>query len=252
MNTGDFLPRQLDLFAPPPDAVPGSQSPPLEVCDIDTGLCRQLVLRHHYSGRMPGVVRAWGLAQGSAIVGCAVFGIPASGTLCRGVCGPEYSSRVLELSRLVIITGARNAASVLIGQALHYLGRERPSVVVSYADCNDHVGHVGYVYQATNWLYTGHASAEPIWLHPETGAVISYTRRHIDVKARALGLHWHGLKKVPQQGKHRYVFFAGDRRFRKAARKALRYPVLDYPKGPTRRHEGLAAYTNEENDSTCT
>ena len=109
-------------------------------------------------------------------------------------------------------------------------------VVVSYADCNAHVGHVGYVYQATNWVYTGQASAEPAWLHPETREVISFTRRHIDKKAENLGLHWQQLIKRKQLGKHRYITFTGNRRFRLAAGRALRYKAYPYPKGETRRH----------------
>jgi hypothetical protein len=91
------------------------------------------------------------------------------------------------------------------------------------------------VYQATNWIYTGKGSAEPKWLHPESGDVVSFTRRHIDKKAERLGLHWKDLDKEPQSGKHRYVFFTGNRRFRRAARAALKYQVQDYPTGRTSR-----------------
>jgi hypothetical protein len=110
------------------------------------------------------------------------------------------------------------------------------AVLVSYADCNDHVGHVGYVYQATNWLYTGRGTAEPKWVHPLTGQVISYTRRHIDTKAAKLGLDWRDLIREKQVGKHRYISFSGGRRFKKQARLALNYNVLPYPKGMTKRH----------------
>lgn len=193
-----------------------------------------LVMRHHYSQRLVGAKFAFGLIEDGEIVGCVVYSQPASYTLCNGVCGPEYRSQVLELSRLVVTTRSQNAASVLIGRSV---ARLPDSVLVSYADCNDHVGHVGYVYQATNWLYTGQGSAEPKWLHPTTGQVISYTRRHIDLKAASLGLDWRDLVREKQSGKHRYVSFSGTRRFKKQARLALRYAVLPYPKGPTKRHD---------------
>jgi hypothetical protein len=209
----------------------------LTVFDISSAACRRLVLRYHYSGRIPGISRAWGLLYGNKIVGCVVYSIPASYTLCRGVCGPEYARQVLELSRLVVITKQRNAASYLIGESLRRLGREMDRIVVSYADCNSHVSHIGYVYQATNWIYTGHASTEPIWVDPRDGTIVSYTRRHIDVKARKLGIDWTELERRPQLGKHRYVTFVGGRRFKKVARQALRYKVFPYPKGDTRRHE---------------
>ena len=208
--------------------------PRFAVESINKDVCREMVLRFHYSGRMPGIKHCWGLTFGNDLVGCVVYSIPASYTLCQGVCGPAMTDKVIELSRLVIITGRNNAASFLIGHSLRLLP---PLVVVSYADANEHVGHVGYVYQATNWLYTGRGNAEPAWLHPVTGEVVSFTRRHIDQKALQLGLNWKDLIQQKQVGKHRYVTFTGDRRFKRAARESLRYVVLPYPKGNTQRHE---------------
>lgn len=214
-----------------------------------------MVIKHHYSGRCPGVKYAFGLYEKDNLVGCVVFAVPASYTLCEGVCGSEFKESVIELARLVIITTTSNAASYLIGRALRKLP---PCVVVSYADCNDHIGHVGYVYQATNWLYTGRSAAEPVYVlardHPsglKAGTVVSYTRRHIDAKARELGFPWShnasngpGLIRRKTVGKHRYIYFAGRLIHNTpdgkviTARECLRYRVLPYPKGPTRRHVG--------------
>ena len=143
----------------------------------------RLVMRYHYSGRKVGCRYAFGLFEHDSLVGCCCYSIPASYTLCRGVCGEEMKSYVLELSRLVVTTDAHCAAGRLIGGSLNQLS---DSVVVSYADCNEHVGHIGVVYQATNWLYTGQGNAEPKWANPNTGEVVSYTRRHIDKKAERL------------------------------------------------------------------
>lgn len=194
----------------------------------------KMVVRHHYSRRKVGCKFAYGLHEEGKLVGCVTYSVPASYTLCKGVCGEKYKRHVIELSRLVILTQTKNAASFLIGNSLNQLG---DWVVVSYADCNEHVGHVGYVYQATNWLYTGQGNAEPKWVHPLTGEVVSYTRRWIDKKAEKLGLDWRELVKVKQVGKHRYVTFCGSKRFKKQARKNLKYCVLQYPKGETTRHE---------------
>ncbi len=197
---------------------------------------REFVSVHHYSRKCPGVKYGYGLYENGLQVGCVIFSIPASYTLCRGVCGIEYAEKVVELSRLVITTETKNAASFFIGKAL----RSLPNlIVVSYADCNSHVGHVGYVYQATNWLYTGQGSAEPIW-ETMDGIVVSFTRRHIDTKAEKLGLKVSDLVKRKQIGKHRYVFFTGTKRFKTSARKLLRYDVKKYPKGPTARHSDCA------------
>jgi hypothetical protein len=201
-----------------------------------------MVLDHHYSGRCPGIKHCWGLFDGDTLVGCVVYSIPASYTLCNGICGKEYRQYVLELSRLVVTTTEKNAASFLVGKSLRSLPN---SIVVSYADCNEHVGHVGYVYQATNWLYTGQGNAEPIWLHPGTMEPISYTRRHIDIKAAKYGLEVDDLVKKKQVGKHRYVYFCGSKEFRKRALQDLRYKALPYPKGNTNRHYANVMQTME-------
>jgi len=205
----------------------------MNVAEIESKRAMAMVMDYHYSQRRVGSRRSFGLFDAGQMVGCVVYSVPASYTLCKGVCGIEFKNFVLELSRLVVTTDRRNAASRLIGQSLKLLG---DAVIVSYADCNSHVGHVGYVYQATNWIYTGQGSAEPKWTHPKTGQVISYTRRHIDQKAKALGLDWRDLVKVKQQGKHRYVTFAGSRAFKRNARAALSYAIKPYPKGETTRH----------------
>lgn len=224
--------------------------PNIVIHKLEGRKCNTMVLTHHYSRRCPNVKYGYGLYVDRKLVGCVVYSLPASHTLCSGVCGELYKKDVIELSRLVITTDLKNAASILIGGSLRKLCKDEGQfVVVSYADCNSHVGHVGYVYQATNWLYTGQATAEPIWKEISTGKIVSYTRRHIDVKARELGYPWKhnassgpGLETIPQLGKYRYVTFVGNRRYTRNARSALRYRILPYPKGETRRHTEEAKY----------
>lgn len=211
----------------------------LRVISLDSSRAMQLVEEFHYSHRRVGAKFCFGLLDDGHLAGCCVFSIPASYTLCNGVCGKEYRKQVLELSRLVVTTRQKNAASYLIGNSLKLLAEQGDWIIVSYADCNSHVGHVGYVYQSTNWLYTGQGNAEPKWIHPETGEVISFTRRHIDIKAKRYNLDWQQLVKDQQIGKHRYVTFAGSKAFKRQARKALNYPVMPYPKGETHRHEAV-------------
>lgn len=208
-----------------------------DVRPLLSAIAMNLVEEYHYSHRRVGAKYSFGLWVGDDLAGCVTYSQPASYTLCKGVCGPNYKSDVLELSRLVVITGEQNAASYLIGNSLCKLGN---SVVVSYADCNEHVGHVGYVYQATNWIYTGRSTAEPVWVDPRSGEVVSYTRRHVDKKAEAIGLDWTQLTRKSQVGKHRYVTFTGDRRYKKKAQSQLRYHREEYPKGDTMRHGHVA------------
>lgn len=96
--------------------------------------------------------------------------------------------------------------------------------VVSYADTA--WSHVGYVYQATNFLYTGLSAKrndtyQPNGLHP-----------------RAYDKNNHSDLKQTRSQKHRYVYLVGDKRTKKRMRSELKYPVYDkYPKGDETRYD---------------
>lgn len=186
-----------------------------EVRRVTYAETKPLILEHHYAGRMPCITRAYGLFDPRGILcGVVTFGPPASPWLCRGVCGPEYREYVLELNRLVLLHNRPNEASFLTGNALRLLGAERPCIIVSYADTQHQ--HVGTVYQACNFLFTGTT-------RPRTDMASSsggHSRHHAGDRT----------KRVLRSAKHRYVTFLGDARMRRRFARALRYPVLPYPK----------------------
>ena len=180
------------------------------------------ILDIHYAHRMPSVSFAYGLyttkllddgeLQGE-LVGIVTYGSPASPSLCKGVCGVEHKQDVIELNRLVLKYNRKNEASILVSNSLKYL--PQPKIVVSYADVGGQ-GHTGYVYQATNFLFTGTT-------RPRTdiaGKDGKHSRHHLgDV-----------TKRVDRTAKHRYVYFTGSKRERKVFRTALRSPIMAYPK----------------------
>ena len=168
-------------------------------------------MTRHYAHRMPTIQRAFGLMDNGSLVGVVTFGPPASQWVKVSMFGKEWTGELLELSRLVITTKEKNAASFLIGQALRRL--PKTTALVSYADQG--AGHVGYVYQATNWKYSGASS-------PRT-----------DPKNDGHPRHFSGDATVRQDrsAKHRY-WMCRD----KAIEKACLWASISYPKGETRRH----------------
>lgn len=115
---------------------------------------KPFILNIHYARRMPCVQYAFGLFDDEKLIGVCTFGQPASPWLCKGLAGEENRHNVLELNRLVILPeyNGTNCASYLVSHSLKQL--PRGTFIVSYADYGGW-GHVGYVYQATNFLYTG-------------------------------------------------------------------------------------------------
>jgi len=160
--------------------------------------------------------------RGGVLIGCVTYGQPASPTLCSGLAGSENKRNVMELNRLVMLPeyNGQNRASYLVGQSLKMLPKH--TYVVSYADWGGW-GHVGYVYQATNFLYTGLTKARTD-KYSESG----HSRHYKEGETR----------RQPRSAKHRYIYLVGDKRERKTMLKELRYAVIkEYPKGETRKYD---------------
>lgn len=113
-----------------------------------------------------------------------------------------------------------NYASFLISHSLKMLPSK--TFVVSYADWGGW-RHVGYVYQATNWLYTGMTK-------PRTDkySASGHARHYAEGETR----------RQIRTAKHRYVYLVGSKSVVRRMRKELRYPVYeDYPKGDSRHYD---------------
>lgn len=95
--------------------------------------------------------------------------------------------------------------------------------VVSYADTA--WTHVGYVYQACNFLYTGLSAKrtdtyQPNGLHP-----------------RAYNKDNHSNLQQTRSRKHRYIYLVGNKRDKKRMMSELKYPIIaKYPKGNERKY----------------
>ncbi len=179
------------------------------------------------------------------MVGVVTYGTPSSAPLRMGICGGDWADAVLELNRLCC-ESTPNTASILVGRSLRDL--PRPSVVVSYADIA--IGHVGYVYQATNFLYTGLSAKRTNWVvdgqeHLHGQSVADQSRGQVDRVGWMREKYGDKFRLEERSRKHRYVFFCGNRRHCREMRAALRYPVEPYPKGATRRYEAAAVTTQD-------
>jgi hypothetical protein len=186
-----------------------------------------MVETYHYAHRVPSIVLAVGIYVDGTLAGCLTYGIPPAPNTQR-LCGEQYRKNTLELNRLFIFDWAgHNSESWLIGQSFKVLRAAHPEyfILVSYADTG--YGHVGRIYRATNWIYTGETT-------PHTDVRLPDARYHPRTTQ-----HNGGSKKIRSLGgieiertiKHRYVYFLGSKRQRKELKRALKWPVLPYPKG---------------------
>lgn len=111
----------------------------------------------------------------------------------------------------------KNALSFFVGRVLKLL-KEEDLVIVSYADTG--MNHHGYIYQATNFIYTGVTKGRTDKYMVGNKHSRHYTSEH------------NHLRKV-RTPKHRYVYFTKDKKLKDS----LKYPVLPYPKGDNKPYQ---------------
>lgn len=183
---------------------------------------KPFILGIHYARRMPCITDAFGMFENGELIGVVTYGQPATPSICKGLAGESNRHNVLELNRLVFLPGynGENRASYLVSQSLKMLPAH--TFVVSYADCGGW-GHVGYIYQATNFLYTGMTKARTD-ICSESGHARHYKRGE--------------TRRQKRTAKYRYVYLVGNKREKKQMIRELRYPVIpEYPKGNSKRYD---------------
>ena len=202
------------------------------VSPVSLSRAKKYILEMHYARRMPSVSHCYGLFDTHELRGIVSYGVPPSPPLVRGICGAEWASHVIELNRLCLDSdAASNMASFLIAHSIAML--QRPSIVVAYADTS--MGHVGYVYQASNFLYTGLSDAHKDWVDNINPRMHSRHVARIHTLPERLS-DSDRFRQIDRPRKHRYVLFTGSRKEKRMLEQDLQYPVQPYPKGSTQRY----------------
>jgi len=186
---------------------------------------KELLVREHYLHSLPGGTKlAFGVFVGERLLGAITLGVgPFLGYCLVEGAKPEDC---ITLTRLWLSDELpKNSESRVLGIILRGLSKNTGlKFVLSYTD--PAAGHIGTIYQATNWIYTGLSSATP--LYEIDGKV-----RHSRSFAASFGTHsiqyfaerGIQIKTVPQSAKHRYVFFID-----KSWRSRLLVREMSYPK----------------------
>jgi hypothetical protein len=168
--------------------------------------------------------------------GIVTYGTPVSSTL-RDLWNGKY--KLMELNRLVINEGLeKNVLSYFVSQSFQLM--PKPMVLVSYADTSKN--HHGYIYQATNWIYTG--LSVPFKDYYVKGMEhMHHTTLHDLSRGQDNRIEWlrnkfgDDLIMIDRPRKHRYFYFIGDKREKKDMLKMLPYQIEPYPKGDNIRYD---------------
>lgn len=172
--------------------------------------------------------------------GIVTYSTPVSNTL-RNLWKNEF--KVIELNRLVVNDGLpKNTLSFFVSRSLKML--PKPLVIVSYADTSKN--HHGYIYQATNFIYTGLSKEhKEVCIkgmeHLHSGSIFDLSRgqeKRFQWLRDKFGEDYY-LRDRPR--KHRYFYFLGSKLEVKKMNKMLPYEIQPYPKGENKRYD--SSYT---------
>lgn len=169
---------------------------------------KKILEKHHYLHSMPGGTKlALGVFLDGKLEGAITFGSgPANVYKMVSDASP---SDCLTLSRLWLSDFLpSNSESRVLGVALRALKRHtKVKFIVSYADPTE--GHLGTIYQATGWVYTGVSLAMPMFDlgdgKPRHSRSLSHSFGSHSIKH--FNSHGVRVRVIPQSRKHRYFYF---------------------------------------------
>lgn len=201
--------------------------------------CKPWLLDKHYARRIPSISYAFGLYDKTkTLVGICTYGSP-----CRYyndgefIFNNQYTIKTLELNRLVINEALpKNTLSFFISKTFKFL--PSPICLVSYSDNSK--GHHGYIYQATNWIYTGLSEIHDSEYIINGKEVHSRTLTGRGITAPKEWALNNNVERTQSNKKHRYFMFLGSKKEQKTMQKNFRFNYLSYPKGDNQRYDASA------------
>lgn len=133
----------------------------LKVAPCSREAATYAVMNWHYSKLMPKFrLTYFGVWEHNKFIGAVIFGRGSNNSLLK-----PYGLKQSEGCELVRVALTTHDAPVsqIVAQALRELKRTNPGLrlVVSFADPEQN--HHGGIYQAGNWIYTGHAGSAKIF-----------------------------------------------------------------------------------------
>jgi hypothetical protein len=209
------------------------------VKSVTTDQCKEWLLKKHYLRRMTSFTYSFGLYQNNLLVGVITFGNAIPLTMKKSLFGEKYMDLVYELNRLCTNDDLdKNATSFFVSQSLKLL--PQPLIIVSYADKS--VGHNGYIYQATNFIFTGESHTQLDWklkgkehIHSRTLMdEFAFTENRIQKLKEKYGDQLYQVRREP---KYRYVFVLANKKQKKEIMNSKLFESKPYPKGENKRYD---------------
>lgn len=203
----------------------------LLVKSISVKEARPYIASFHYSKTMPDSTRfCFGLFYKDEIVGVCTFGMGCGKNQYTSVISNIENGHYIELTRLWCEdTLGKNTESFFIGKSLSMLPKEI-ELVLSFSD--EKQGHVGTIYQATNFYYLGKNNGgkmlvgkDGIEKHPRLLGIFRMRHPELKEKTNEELMEMLGYVYVKGGAKHKYAISRN-----RKTRKILEEMSIEYPK----------------------
>lgn len=196
----------------------------LVVAPCDIAAARHAVMNWHYSRAVPaGKLVKFGVWENNRFIGATLYGRGATPNL-----GKPYGLDQTEICELVRVALDKHETPVsqIVAETIRQLKESNPGLrlIISFADPNQ--GHMGGIYKAGNWIYTGQSDAAKFYkvhgktIHPRTA--YSMGKNSLDWLIENIDENAEG---VMMPGKYRFVYPLD-----KAMRRAMLKIALPYEK----------------------
>ncbi len=222
----------------------------LSIRQIDKPTAKKMVVKYHYSHLWTKCSVALGLFLDTGnqhaffdeaeekMIGVIVYGDPIGRHSGASISEGLDRTEVYELTRLYIHDGyGSNIESWFISQSFSWLKENEPHIkaLISYASPME--GHVGTIYQATNWIYQGNSirpndgwlfkfTEDGEWQHGRTIFPYYGTNNPEKIREKVTEPFW-----IKQElRKHRYIYILAGKKVKRRILNSLKYPALQYPK----------------------
>ena len=222
----------------------------ITIREISKKIAKDMIVKHHYSHSWTMCRYALGIfyetdnehsffdEKDEKLAGVAIYGYPVGRSAPKSISPELKEEEVLELTRLFIFDDyGKNTESVVLSKTFKWLQENASEikVLVSYSDPEQ--GHLGIIYQATNWIYQGNKTKilesrqfkfeeHGDWLHSRTVSA-QYGTNGVPALTKKVG-HTFWWRVEPP--KHRYVYILAGKGEKRKIMKTLKHPPLPYIK----------------------
>jgi hypothetical protein len=247
----------------------------VSVALINKNIAKDMIVTHHYTHAWTAARYCLGIyyrmdkidAFGNydKLIGVAVYGFPVGAKAPTSVCEGLTKDNVLELTRLFVHDGyGSNIESNALSKTFQWIRENDKNikVLISYADNGQ--GHLGGIYQATNWQYQGLSTdialmpnfgislqKEPYkWIHSRT-VFSMWGSNNLEHLRREIGKDGYTeFWRREEPPKHRYIqILAQNKREKRDLVKRLKHELKPYPKDTSEYNTEVGRHETYEPDS---